>query len=232
MRKRILLIVQVENANPGRVAAKLRERGYQLEIRCPVERGDPLPESLDGYAGAVIFGGPMSANDDTTLPGIRAQLNWIPGFVEAGKPFLGICLGAQLLARTLGARIAAHPHGIAEIGYFRIQPTAAGAELFDGPLSVYHWHQEGFDMPNDAVLLASGERFPNQAFRYGERAYGIQFHPEVTAAIMENWMQRAAHKLSLPGAQSPPQQRKGHNRHDSVFERWLDRFLDRWLASE
>ncbi|NJN47731.1 MAG: glutamine amidotransferase, partial [Candidatus Competibacteraceae bacterium] len=107
MNQRILLIVQVENANPGRVADKLRERGYELEICCPVERGDPLPEHLDDYSGAVIFGGPMSANDDTTLPGIRAQLDWIPDFVEASKPFLGICLGAQLLARTLGARIAA-----------------------------------------------------------------------------------------------------------------------------
>jgi GMP synthase (glutamine-hydrolysing) len=232
MNKRFLLVVQVESSNPGRLADKLRERGYALDIRCPVERGDPLPEVLDEHAGAVIFGGPMSANDDVTLPGIRTQLDWIPRVVESGKPFLGICLGAQLLARALGARITPHPDGMAEIGYFPVQPTAAGTELFDRPLSVYHWHQEGFDLPEAAVLLASGERFPNQAFRYGKNAFGVQFHPEVTAAIMETWMQRAAQKLSLPGAQSPVQQREGHCRHDPAFERWLDRFLDRWLDTE
>ncbi|MCP5419140.1 MAG: gamma-glutamyl-gamma-aminobutyrate hydrolase family protein [Gammaproteobacteria bacterium] len=232
MSKPFLLVVQVEQANPGRVARKLRERGYELEIRCPVECGHALPEALDDYAGAVVFGGPMSANDDSTLPGIRAELEWIPKVVESGKPFLGICLGAQLLARALGARVAPHPAGMAEIGYFPVCPTVDGGELFDGPLCVYHWHQEGFEIPSDAVLLAQGERFPNQAFRYGDKAFGIQFHPEVTADIMETWLERAAHKLGLPGAQSPDQQRAGNLRHDAAFERWLDRFLDRWLPCE
>jgi GMP synthase (glutamine-hydrolysing) len=229
MHKPILLIVQVEQANPGRVASKLRERGYDLRVCCPADSAQTLPDTLDDYAGTVVFGGPMSANDDA-LPGIRAELEWIPQAVESGKPFLGICLGAQLLARSLGARVAPHPEGVAEIGYFPVQPTEAGAELFTAPLNVYHWHQEGFDMPRDAVLLAAGERFPHQAFRYGANAYGIQFHPEVTADIMETWLVRAAHKLTLPGAQSPAEQRAGNLQHDAAVERWFDRFLDCWLV--
>lgn len=230
MSKKFLLIVQVEQGNPGRLGAKLKQRGYHLNVCNPVQ-GERLPEGMDGYAGVVIFGGPMSANDDNTLPGLRAELDWIPQAVESGRPFLGICLGAQLLARALGARVKPHPQGMAEIGYFPVTPTEAGAELFARPLDVYHWHLEGFELPADAVLLATGERFPNQAFRYEENAYGIQFHPEVTRSMMEEWMIRAAPKLTLPGAQPCELQRSGHERFDTVFEHWFDQFLDRWLEN-
>jgi len=231
MNKQLLIVKQVQTGNPGRVGEKLQQRGFTLDIRCPLA-GEMLPEELDHYAGAVIFGGPMSANDDAELPGLRAELDWIPRVLDAGKPFLGICLGAQLLARVLGARVRPHPAGMAEIGYNAVQPTAAGQALFEGPLAVYHWHLEGFELPADAVLLAAGERFPNQAFRYDHNAYGVQFHPEVTGAMMEDWMERAAHRLSLPGAQSPAQQRAGHALYDAALERWLDRFLSHWLDAE
>ena len=78
---------------------------------------------MDGYAGTIVFGGPMSANDDGKLPGIRAQLDWIPTALDSGRPFLGICLGAQLLARALGATVKPHPAGLAEIGYFPVSYT-------------------------------------------------------------------------------------------------------------
>jgi GMP synthase (glutamine-hydrolysing) len=224
----MLVIIQTETGTAGRLGDKLEARGYSLDVRCPLV-GDPLPPSMDDHAGAVILGGPMSANDDGALPGLRAELDWIPIALTSCRPLLGICLGAQLLARTLGARVAPHPHGLVEIGYSEIHPTAAGGQLFPEPLHVYHWHREGFELPADTVLLAAGERFPNQAFRYDATAFGIQFHPEVTHAMMEQWMVRAADRLTLPGAQQPNQQRNGHNRHDKSFESWLDRFLDCWL---
>jgi GMP synthase (glutamine-hydrolysing) len=181
------------------------------------------------HAGAVVLGGPMSANDDIALPGLRAELDWIPHALASGKPFLGICLGAQLLARALGARVVPHPDGVAEIGYFPVQPTAAGAPFFIEPLYVYHWHCEGLELPREAVLLAEGERFPNQAYRYGDNAFGIQFHPEVTFDIMEEWLQKAAPRLALPGAQPSELHRVGRDRHDVTFERWFDCFLNLWL---
>jgi GMP synthase (glutamine-hydrolysing) len=228
MHKPFLLVLQTSKGDPGRVGAKLKARGYPLDIRYPLE-GDTLPTRMDDHAGAVVFGGPMSANDDTHLPGLRAELAWIATVLEAGLPFLGICLGAQLLARVLGARVAPHPAGLAEIGYFSIYPTATGAPWFDNPLPVYHWHQEGFDLPGDTILLAQGERFPHQAFRYGSNAFGIQFHPEVTREIMETWLTQAAQRLVLPGAQSAEQQRHNHVRYDAALESWLDRFLAGWL---
>jgi GMP synthase (glutamine-hydrolysing) len=228
MHKPFLLVLHTRTGNPGRVGAKLNAHGYPLDIRYPLE-GNVLPARMDDHAGAVVFGGPMSANDDAHLPGLRAELAWIATVLEAGLPFLGICLGAQLLARVLGARVAPHPAGLAEIGYFPIYPTVAGAPWFEMPLSVYHWHREGFGLPRDAVLLAQGERFPHQAFRYGSNAFGIQFHPEVTRDIMEIWLMRAAQRLVLPGAQSVEQQRYGHACYDAALESWLDRFLAGWL---
>ncbi len=232
MSEKVLLIVHQETSDPGRVGAALKARGYALELRRPA-LGDTLPKTLDGYTGSVIFGGPMSANDDH-LPFIRAEIDWIAVALASGKPFLGICLGAQMLCRALGGKVSSHPDGWHEIGYFPIRPTAEGRFLFPEAyaegLCAYEWHGEGFDVPHGAEPLASGHYFPNQAFRYG-RAYAIQFHPEVTAKMMRLWTVRAAHRLVLPGAQSREAQIETGDRVDADVGRWLDGFFDHWLAT-
>lgn len=226
---RLLMVMQAADADAGRCRDQLLERDYQLEY-CYPQAGQPLPTDLERYAGAMVFGGPMSANDDRTLPGIRAQLDWIPRMLASGRPFLGICLGAQLLARALGATVKPHPAGLAEIGYFAIQPTPMGQSLFTAPLYVYHWHCEGFELPAGADLLASSERFPQQAYRYGSQAFGVQFHPEVNQRILETWLVKGADHLNFPGAQSAAEQRKGHAQHDAALDRWTDEFLEGWLG--
>lgn len=226
---KILLVVQRKSSDPGQVGSALESMGYELDVRVASD-GDTLPATMDGHAGAVVFGGPMSANDDSILPFIGHELEWILLAVESGKPFLGICLGCQLLARALGAKVGSHPDGLHEIGYFPIRPTAAGRELFEEPLFVYQWHGDGFEVPSGAELLAQGETFVNQVFRYGEKAYGVQFHPEVTTTIVERWTHLAAHRLVLPGAQSREQHFSGHRRHGRAMIGWLNRFLEHWLA--
>jgi len=225
----VLLVVHQENSNPGRVGDELRALGHELDIRRPC-MGHELPRDLSGHAGAVVFGGPMSANDDH-LPFIRQELAWIPHAVASGKPYLGICLGAQLLARATGARVAPHPEGWHEIGYYPIRATAAGRGLFPEKLHVYQWHGEGFDLPRGAQRLAQTKWFPNQAFALGPNAFGIQFHPEVTGAMMRLWATKAGHRLTLPGAQCRTSQFQGHDQHDAGIASWLRGFLPRWLKS-
>jgi len=224
----VLLIVHGAESNPGQVGAALDAKGWKTERCCP-RLGDPLPERPGDYAGVVVFGGPMSAYDDY-LSFIRAELDWLPRVVDAGVPFLGICLGAQLLARALGARVAPHAEGMHEIGYYPLRPTDAGNGHFPAPMRVYHWHGDGFELPEGGVLLAEGDIFPNQAFQYGDSAFAIQFHPEMQEPILRRWMSGAAHKLAYPGAQQPAEQRAGHARHAAAMHAWLDRFLDGWLA--
>jgi len=226
--RKILAILHQELSEPGRVGAALRALGYEPDP-CRPMLGQCLPEHLDGHAGVVVFGGPMSANDEH-LPGIRAELEFIPKVLAAGTPFLGICLGGQMLSRVLGGKVAPHPAGWFEIGFYDIQPTAHGAPLFDGPTRFYQWHSEGFTVPDCCRLLATGPHFENQAFRYDGNAYGIQFHPEVTADMMRNWTRRAVHRLNLPGAQCRGSQLRHADGYDAVATRWLERFLPRWLG--
>lgn len=224
MAKTALVIVQQATSNPGRVGERLRGRGFEQDVRCP-NVGDRLPGTLDGFDAVVIFGGPMSANDDATVPGVRAQLDFLPTVFETETPALGICLGAQLLARSLGSPVKRHPHGFVEVGYHPIVPTAEGAAHFQGPMMAYQWHREGFDLPHGAVCLATGEMFRNQAFRYGDSVYAIQFHPEVVRDTIEQWTTKAAEDLILPGAQPREAQLSDFDRYDPAIDRWLDMFL-------
>jgi len=172
----------------------------------------------------------MSANDCGDLQFIRREIDWLAVPLKEQVPYLGICLGAQLLCRHLGGVVAAHPEGQTEIGYYPIRPTAAGAPFGPWPAMVYHWHREGFSLPAGAVQLAEGDTFTNQAFRYGPAAFGIQFHPEVTLAMVHRWTVRAAHRFSLPGAQPREAHLEGRLIHDHAVDQWLELFLDRWLS--
>ena len=224
---RILIVLHQERSSPGRVGQVLIDRGYELDIRRH-SLGDPLPETMAEHDGAIIFGGPMSANDD--FPYIKAETEWIDIPLRENKPFWGICLGGQMLARNLGARVTSQAEKRVEIGYFPIVPTAEGEGLFTNPQYVYQWHGEGFELPSGAVPLACGEGdFPLQAMRYGEKAYGIQFHPELTALMMNAWLVKARRRLVEPGAQSEKEQRQARPVHDGELRAWLNRFLDIWL---
>jgi GMP synthase (glutamine-hydrolysing) len=225
--RNVLVVVHQENSTPGRVGEFLARRGYRLDRCCPC-LGDPLPSDLSGYAAAVVFGGPQSAND-CHLAGIRAELDWLERQALPDElPLLGICLGAQEIARVLGAKVGPHPEGLVEIGYFPVSPTSRAEGFLNGTTCFYQWHSETFDIPDGAVHLASSERFPGQAFRYGSRVYGIEFHPEITRAMIDRWCtsERGSKKLSLPGACPHSEHLAAHDRHADDTGRWLDWFLD------
>ena len=226
--KPILIVLHQEKSTPSHVGLTLRRQGHELDIRKP-RFGDPLPETLADHDGAIIFGGPMCANDKNEF--IRLETEWIDVPLRENKPFLGICLGAQMLANLLGARVYRDPYARAEIGYHPITPHAPPVEGIEWPNRVYQWHRDGFDLPVGAELLASAEGpYPNQAFRYGSGT-AIQFHPEISYMQVNRWSANSAHRMKLPGAQQRPLQLAEHHMQAPVVHRWLDAYLRSWVAS-
>jgi GMP synthase (glutamine-hydrolysing) len=225
--KPVLLILHQENSTPGRVGNLLRKQGYPLDIRRP-SCGDPLPQTLEHHSGAAIFGGPQSANDEEEF--VRREIDWIGIPLKENKPFLGICLGAQMMARHLGSKVYVHAEGHVEVGYYPIRATEAGRSVCElWPDHVYQWHREGFDLPSGSTLLAEGDTFPVQAFRQGDNAYGIQFHPEVTHAMMCRWTIRGHQRMEMPGAKQRVAHFEDRWVHDFSMQNWLAHFLGHWL---
>lgn len=228
VKRPVLFIVHQANSCPGYVGVWFRRHGYRLDI-CRPFAGDPLPETLAGHCGAVIFGGPQSANDGFDY--IRREIDWIGVALKEQAPFLGICLGAQMLARHLGARVDHCPHGHVEIGYHPVRATVAGERIGGFPSHVYHWHREGFDLPSGSELLATADgAYPNQAFRYGEAALGVQFHPEITYQLVNRWSGGNPVRLLMRGARPRREHFDDHFVYAARVQRWADQFLARWVG--
>ena len=228
-KNKILIIVHQETSTPGRIGMMLKAMGYELDVRRPC-LGDALPQTMDEHVGAVIFGGPMSAND--TEPWIAREIDWIGVPLKEQKPFLGVCLGAQMLALHLGGTVGPHAEAHVEIGYYPIHPVNGGDGIGEWPQKVYQWHRESFTLPREARLFATGEHFENQAYRFGPAAYGIQFHPEVTRLTMHRWVVSGAHRFALPNAQRGHEHLAEHLIHDASVKNWLSQFLERWLVQD
>ncbi len=222
----VLFVVHQATSNPGHVGNWFRRNGYPIDI-CRHYAGQPLPHTLRGHCGAVIFGGPQSANDDTDF--IRREIDWIGLSLEERKPFFGICLGAQMLARHLGARVDHCPSGAVEIGYHGIEATAEGAALAF-PQTVFQWHREGFELARGSTLLATAHGcYPNQAFRH-DTAFGVQFHPEITYELVNRWSGGNPMRLLMRGAKPRREQIDHHLTHVAPVQAWLDSFLRQWVA--
>jgi GMP synthase-like glutamine amidotransferase len=162
--------------------------------------GEPLPEPKAAL-GAIVMGGPMNVEEQDRFPHLKAEIEFIRALVALETPVLGVCLGGQLLAAALGARVGYGPEP--EIGYAQVTLTPVGAEdtLFTGfpmTLPVFQWHAQGFELPKGAVLLAASPGYPHQAFRFG-KAWGLQFHLEVTPEMVLEWARDGERDLQKAG---------------------------------
>lgn len=188
MKRRLVVLQHVAWEGPGIISREAQRRDWEVEIR-RLDRGDNLPDA-DHLDGLVIMGGPMGAYQEDRHPFLRNECDLLAIVARRGDPVLGVCLGAQLLAKSLGA-VVFHGHG-EEIGFGTVALTSDGQNdpLFAGtaePLPVFHWHGDTFTLPEGAVLLASSSMYTNQAFRFGSQAYGLQFHLEPDAASWADW---------------------------------------------
>ncbi len=151
----------------------------------------PLEEELCEWEGIVLMGGAMSANDENKLDFIRDELKMIPQAIELKIPLLGVCLGSQLIAKALGAKISRGTQK--EIGWHPLQLgiSCSKDNLFgglSGPVMMFQWHGETFELPSGSIHLAKSALYPNQAFRYADRIYGLQFHCEMTDSMIREWV--------------------------------------------
>ena len=224
----VLVLQHIACEPPGVYEDVLGERGLEL-VRVELDEGDAMP-SWREFEAIIAMGGPMSVNDD--LPWLANEKRVIAEAVRAGTPYWGVCLGVQLLASALGARVYAGDEP--EVGVLPVSLTGEGRgdPVFAGlPPSFpsLQWHGDTFDLPDGAVRLAGSPAYPNQAFRF-ERAYGVQFHLEVSPAMAREWADVPEYAQSLEqtigaapllgAVDAEAESMLAHGR--TLFERWLD----------
>ncbi|HKY95589.1 MAG TPA: gamma-glutamyl-gamma-aminobutyrate hydrolase family protein [Kiloniellales bacterium] len=232
MKRRLLLIDHPYGKRDDRAQAHLAERGHRLTWCCP-GRDDALPAASE-HDALIVYGGPEMLStdlDQSETAYLRREVDYIERWLGADKPFLGICLGAQLMATALGTKVGPREDGRYQLGFVEIEPTAQANGFLPGKLGVYHWHQEGFDLPRGAVHLATGPDFPQQAISYGKAAYGIQFHPEVAPLTFQRWLDEVPDWHTRLGADPREKQVADAERFDRPMHDWFKGFLDRWIAA-
>lgn len=198
-RHKLLVCQHVPHEILGTLNPLLKAAGFRLRYVNFGRHPDAQPD-LDGYGGLVILGGPMNVDQVDEYPHLRTELRLIEQALTAGLPVLGICLGAQLVAKALGARVGRN--GEKEIGWFDVHLTSEGeGDKLMAPFApterVFQWHGDTFDIPRGAVRLAAGTSCSNQAFRYGDNVYGLQFHLEVDERLIERWLRVEAMRREL-----------------------------------
>jgi len=198
----VLICKNIETEGPGTIGDFLNEKNITCTV-LELSKSADIPDAAD-FDTLLMMGGPMSVNEDDIYPYIKKEESLVRDFIARDKRVLGVCLGAQIMAKALGSRV--YKGAEQEIGWYDIDITEEGlrdnliARLATHPqkgdiwrkFKVFHWHGETFDIPNGAVRMASSALYPNQAFRYGKNAYAFQFHIEVQKAMVFEWLKNEA----------------------------------------
>ena len=231
-----LLVFQHVAAEPlGTLDPLIRRRGHRIRFK-NFERHPDAQLNTERYHGLVVLGGPMNVDEHPQRTHLRNEMLAIEAMLKQGKPVLGICLGAQLLAHVLGAAVPRNP--VKEIGWYPLHKTAAGSQdpvlaPLDDTTPVFQWHGCRFDIPQGAAHLARSNDCEQQAFRYGDNAYGFQFHLEMDERLIERWLANPAYREELADSGLPHDEhaiREQTRQHiatmqqqaDAVFNNFLD----------
>ncbi len=226
--KRIAVIEHTPTPEPDSGVAHLLARGHDVAIVRPwLGEALPRPDAVDAV---MLLGGPQMVTDRASLPWLQGEIDWIGDMIAADMPMFGICLGSQLLAHRLGGDVDWHPQGKRAFGYHPVAATGALDNPVPDGLVTLQGNAQGWTLPPGAELLATGHLFPNQAFRFGANVIAVQFHPEVTRPILDQWQAESPDWEDAPGTQNFADQLLGFRQHDAALKRWYAGFLDRWAG--
>ncbi|MDZ7750580.1 MAG: type 1 glutamine amidotransferase [Gammaproteobacteria bacterium] len=229
----IIIFRHIDCEGPGYLGRVLEDRGLPSHM-VRVDAGEPVPRQPRA-SGLVFMGGPMSVNDD--LPWVRDELALIEAAAAAGVPLLGHCLGGQLIARALGAEVTAN--AVKEIGWHEVYAAASAGdnpwlEGLPERFPAFHWHGETFGLPANAQHLFASHRCPHQGFALGNTVLALQFHVEMTAELVREWIERYRQELTTaagsPAVQTPEAMAADldaridalHGVADALYGRWLE----------
>jgi GMP synthase (glutamine-hydrolysing) len=222
---RVILVRHDDDPPDDRVHAWLRQHGFEPVLLRPFA-GDSLPTAEEEVAGSVVYGGRYPVFAEAEHPFLHDEHRWIERCLAQDIPLLGICQGAQSIARVLGAAVGPPASGVHEFGCYPIRPTAEAGDFLTEPLRVAQNHFHAFDIPSGGVRLAESDLYPNQAFRVGDHAYGVQFHPEMTIDGFRRWQTAPDAAYGQPGAQTREEQDRLLAEHDAAVTAWFNAFLD------
>ena len=223
----VILMIYHGSQRADRVSRLLQQLGYELKWLNPAS-GDALPENLDAYFAVVVYGGVQSVNDDQ--PFVRAEQQWINRWIEQQRPYLGLCLGSQFLARALGMQVRKITGQSVETGYIRVEPVG-DTPFLKHPMYVFEWHNEGYELPDGCTKFAQGSVCPTQGYYYKPWIVGLQFHPEVTPHVAIEWFASGGHQQLLQGAHAVERQLRDAQVFEPILEQWTTELLQTWLGA-
>lgn len=229
MAKRVLSVRHGDEPLDDRATAWLRNAGYVVETRRPF-KGETLGVPEDDLAATIIYGGLYNVYETGRHPFLREEYRWLDACLNAGVPVLGICQGCQMIAHHLGAWAGPRAEEIFEFGYYEITPAPGAGGFLDAPLTVTQAHFHTFELPGGAVRLAGNANYQNQAFRWGDITFGLQFHPEVTPTGFRRWQEEKREAYGRPGVQSRDMQDALMARHDAAQAAWFEGFLGSFIG--
>ncbi|MEM7445381.1 MAG: type 1 glutamine amidotransferase [Pseudomonadota bacterium] len=228
---RVLVLQNHEFGPVGLIGERLTLHGLE-QVTVHAWQDESVPDEVGSYAGMVVLGGAQSAFDFETWPYLADEAALIRRFAEADRPVLGICLGAQLVARAHGAEV--RRHRALEIGYSPIQMTEAAVNdpVFKGaePSPQMQWHYDTFDLPDGAVLLATNDFCRNQAIRVGRAHYGLQFHSEADPAIIASWLAEGTKEAERAQPGCVDEIHKGMAAHADRAPVFASQLIDAWIG--
>jgi len=235
-KKQTIAVVRHHHGDLDDVASvHLAAKGFVVEQIYPFEAPEPnfglqAIDEQNGLSGAIIMGGAQNVTELDNLPYLQKEVDWIQSCIDARIPVIGICLGAQLLSHALGGTVLAHADGLCEFGYETVQPKNPESNAWiDKTYKMVQAHFQGFTVPPGCTELATGTRFAHQAFHYKERAFGFQFHPEVSQSMFSEWQRAEWADLfyNTSGAQPRADATLHNKRYNAAQVEWFCHVLDR-----